>query len=190
MMKSFFPAIFWMPSVIVLVLSGCGGAAGDTNNSQPIAPAITTQPANKSVTEGQTATFNVTASGTSPITYQWKKNGANVGTNSSSYNTPVTTLANTGAKYSVVVSNSAGNATSTEATLTVTALPSGTVHIAYLHHSTGGNIWDGGVPAFFTSYNAAHGTHYQITAITYPDTGGGYPWENYPYDYWHLWVEL
>ncbi|MBU0621227.1 MAG: hypothetical protein KJ795_05220 [Gammaproteobacteria bacterium] len=64
----------------------------------------------------------------------------------------------------------------------------GTVRIAYLHHSTGGNIWGGGVPAFFTDYNNVHGTQYEITAITYPDTGGGYPWANYPYDYWNLWV--
>lgn len=64
----------------------------------------------------------------------------------------------------------------------------GIVRIAYLHHSTGGNIWGGGVPDFFTSYNTAHGTQYQITSVTYPDTGGGYPWANYPYDYWNLWV--
>jgi len=64
----------------------------------------------------------------------------------------------------------------------------GTVRIAYLHHSTGGIIWGGGVPEFFTSYNAAHSTQYQITSITYPDAGSGYPWSNYPYDYWNLWV--
>ncbi len=66
--------------------------------------------------------------------------------------------------------------------------PAGAQRIAYLHHSTGGNIWDGGVPNFFTTYNAVHATQYQITSITYPDTGGGYEWANYPYDYWNLWV--
>jgi hypothetical protein len=117
-----------------------------------------------------------------------EKEWTNIGTNLFSYTTPAAALTENGSKFSVVVTNSAGNVTSTEATLSVTALPSGTVRIAYLHHSTGGNIWGGGVPTFFTSYNTAHGTHYQITAITYPDTGGGYPWANYPYDYWNLWV--
>ena len=38
-----------------------------------VAPAITTQPTAQTVTEGQTATFSVTATGTAPLTYQWKK---------------------------------------------------------------------------------------------------------------------
>jgi hypothetical protein len=64
----------------------------------------------------------------------------------------------------------------------------GTVRIAYLHHSTGGNVWAGGVPEFITAWNAEHGTSYRITELTYPSTSGGYPWANYPYDYWNLWV--
>lgn len=76
--------------------------------------------------------------------------------------------------------------------IAATSAMTGTVRIAYLHHSTGGVIWDGGVPATITAWNAAHGTDYRITAITYPDTGlngsSSYPWNNYPYDYWNLWV--
>jgi len=64
----------------------------------------------------------------------------------------------------------------------------GTVRIAFLHHSTGGNVWNGGVPAFVASWNAARGTDYRIAEVTYPSTAGGYPWANYPYDYWNLWV--
>jgi hypothetical protein len=63
-----------------------------------------------------------------------------------------------------------------------------TVRIAYLHHSTGENIWNGGVPEFIAVHNEAQGTDYRITELAYPDTSGGYPWENYPYDYWNLWV--
>jgi hypothetical protein len=58
--------------------------------------------------------------------------------------------------------------------------------IAFLHHSTGGVIWGGGVPEWFTTYNAAHGTGYNITETAYPDSP--YPWDNYPYDYWNIWV--
>ena len=37
------------------------------------APAITTAPANKTVTAGQTAGFTVSASGTTPFTFQWQR---------------------------------------------------------------------------------------------------------------------
>ena len=86
------------------------------------APSITTQPASQTVTAGQTAAFSVAATGTAPLTYQWKKNSAAVsGANSSSYTTPVTMSSDSGAQFSVVVSNASGSATSSAATLTVNA---------------------------------------------------------------------
>jgi hypothetical protein len=60
--------------------------------------------------------------------------------------------------------------------------------VAYLHHSTGGNVWAAGVPQAIQAWNASNGKSYAITEITYPSTAGGYPWANYPYDYWNLWV--
>ncbi|MGC1368103.1 MAG: immunoglobulin domain-containing protein, partial [Candidatus Acidiferrum sp.] len=90
--------------------------------SAVLAPTITTQPANRTVAAGQTATFSVVASGTAPLSYQWQKSGANIsGATSSTYTTPATTTANTGSTYDVVVSNSAGSVTSSAATLTVNA---------------------------------------------------------------------
>jgi hypothetical protein len=62
------------------------------------------------------------------------------------------------------------------------------VRIAYLHHSTGENVWNGGVPGFISAWDKAHAKRYRITELTYPSTAGGYSWENYPYDYWNLWV--
>ena len=86
------------------------------------APSITTQPAAQTVTAGQTASFSVTASGTAPLSYQWKKNGTDIsGATSSSYTTPVTVIGDNGATFTVVVSNSVGTATSNSATLTVNA---------------------------------------------------------------------
>lgn len=64
----------------------------------------------------------------------------------------------------------------------------GTVRVAYLHHSTGGVVWGGGVAGQIQSWNSGHGTDYRITEVTYPATSGGYPWSNYAYDYWNLWV--
>jgi Zn-dependent metalloprotease len=95
-----------------------GAAAGGGTTT---APSITSQPASVSVAAGSTASFSVTASGTAPLSYQWRKNGTNIsGATSASYTTPATASADNGATFSVVVSNSAGSVTSNNATLTVT----------------------------------------------------------------------
>ena len=88
-------------------------------------PAITTQPAAKTVTVGQTASFTVEATGTPTLRYQWKKNGTTIdGATGSSYTTPATTDADIGtATYSVEVSNEQGTATSSVGILTVTKGP-------------------------------------------------------------------
>jgi hypothetical protein len=87
-----------------------------------VAPTITTQPSNQTLNSGQTATFNVAATGTSPMTYQWSKNGVAIsGATSSSYTTPAETSTDNSAKFTAVVTNSAGSATSSAAILTVTA---------------------------------------------------------------------
>ena len=113
-------------TLAVTVSDGKGGT--DTHswaitvNSLIVPPAITAQPQDTTVTEGQSATFSVTATGTDPLSYQWRRDGANIaGATSSSYTTPATVLADSGASFSVVVSNSAGSVTSSEAVLTVTA---------------------------------------------------------------------
>jgi hypothetical protein len=86
------------------------------------APSITTQPASQTVTAGQTGTFSVTSSGAAPLSYQWSKNGAAIpGATLTTYTTPATATSDTGSRFTVGVSNSAGNVTSTAATLTVTS---------------------------------------------------------------------
>ena len=99
-------------------------AATLTVNAAPVAPSITTQPSSVTITAGQTATFSVTATGTAPLTYQWKKNGTSItGATSASYTTPAETTADNGAQFAVTVSNSTGSVTSNAATLTVNAAP-------------------------------------------------------------------
>lgn len=106
-------------SFAALSLAGCNGAAYNVAG-KPMAPSITAEPANQTVTAGQTATFNVTASGTAPLSYQWQLNAADIpGATAASYTTPVTTTANSGEMFRVVVSNSAGSVTSNSAMLTV-----------------------------------------------------------------------
>ncbi|HEX8492215.1 MAG TPA: PQQ-dependent sugar dehydrogenase [Pyrinomonadaceae bacterium] len=88
-------------------------------------PSIAIHPLDKAVTEGQPATFQVSANGSTPLAYQWQRNGVNIsGANTSSYTIPTTAVADNGAKFRCVVSNSFGTVSSNEATLTVTATPS------------------------------------------------------------------
>jgi len=99
-------------------------AATLTVTAAPVAPSISQQPASRTVTAGQTAQFSVTAAGTATLTYQWKKNGAAIsGATSASYTTPVTTASDSGAQFTVTVTNSVSSVTSNPATLTVNVPP-------------------------------------------------------------------
>ncbi|MBS0631586.1 MAG: immunoglobulin domain-containing protein [Verrucomicrobia bacterium] len=90
-----------------------------TVNALVVKPTITSQPVNQTVTAGNTAAFIVTADGTAPLSYQWRLNGnAIVGATSSVYVIANAQSANAGS-YTVFVSNTAGDATSNAATLTV-----------------------------------------------------------------------
>jgi hypothetical protein len=81
------------------------------------------------------------------------------------------------------------------------------VKIVFLHHSTGQVVWVGSTPTaslrnkllvkisgrsdssnWISAYNRAHNTSYEIGEITFP-TGKNYPWANYPYDYYNIWVK-
>ena len=95
-----------------------------TVTATAVAPSITTEPANQTVTAGQTATFSVSATGTSPLAYQWKKNGAAIsGATSASYTTPATTTSDNNAQFTVTVTNTVSNVVSTAAILTVNVPP-------------------------------------------------------------------
>src|SRR4029077_13177106 len=84
------------------------------------APAIMTQPASQMVVAGKSATFNVSASGISPMKYQWKKNGFAInGATSSSYITPPATVSDKSARFTAEVTNTMGAAQSQDAVLTV-----------------------------------------------------------------------
>ena len=59
--------------------------------------------------------------------------------------------------------------------------------ILFLCHSTGRNVYiQGDVSGWIRDHNAANGTNYHIQMRPYPTSP--YPWHNYPYDYWNLWV--
>ena len=100
-----------------------------------VKPAITTQPSDRTVTVGQTATFTVVAAGTPTPTYQWQQDGVNIsGATSATYVTPATVAGDSGTKFDVVVSNSAGSVTSSSATLTVNAASASSFDVATYHY--------------------------------------------------------
>jgi pectate lyase len=89
-----------------------------------VPPSITAHPSNQTVAVVQTASFSVAATGTSPLSYQWRKNGTPIsGATTATFTTPTTTTFDDGAQFTVVVSNSAGSVTSDPATLTVNVPP-------------------------------------------------------------------
>jgi hypothetical protein len=85
-------------------------------------PEITQQPANSTVIEGGSATFTVTLARSLGSNYQWQRGTTDLpGATTSVYTIPVVTIADHGATFRCVVSNSFGIVTSNPATLSVTA---------------------------------------------------------------------
>lgn len=84
------------------------------------APVIRTQPCNQISRQGDTAWFAVSATNGPPFTYQWLSNGIPiVGATSTIYTTPPVVVGMSGTLYSVIVSNSVGRVTSSNALLRV-----------------------------------------------------------------------
>lgn len=102
--------------------------AGTTPASEPITasapPTLSTQPISITVAADSTARFMVVAAGHGPFTYQWRKNGAAIsGATSPTLTTTPISVADSGTRFDVVVTNPVGSVTSQSATLTVTLHP-------------------------------------------------------------------
>jgi hypothetical protein len=107
-----------------------------TNSTPVILPSISRQPASVETVVGRAALFQVTASGSTPLTYRWQRRSfgqsawsdltegqghAGVGTVSLAFQSPA--QSQNGDAYRVIVSNTAGSATSDPAFLTVIVPP-------------------------------------------------------------------
>ena len=151
----------WVPLSVAagMLLASCG--CGADSFMTPVAPTITTQPSDQTVTPGQTATFSVAATGTAPLSYQWQKGSSDIaGATSVSYTTPATGLSDNGSSFRVLVSNSAGNATSSAATLRVNSVSTTTDVLTY-HNDiarTGQNLTE----SILTPSNVASATFGKI----------------------------
>lgn len=110
-----------------VAVTGSGGSSVISSSASltiQTAPVITTQPSPSSITleQGGQLSLSVGASGTAPLSYQWRRNGTNiVGSTNSTYFETVTT--STAGTYNVVVTNSAGSVTSNNVTVTVLGAP-------------------------------------------------------------------
>ncbi len=135
-------------------------------------PSITTQPASQTVAANQTATFQVTASGTAPLTYQWRKNGTAIGgATNSAYTTPVTTSADSGSQFTVAVSNSTGTVISAAATLTVTVKVAAGQLLASTSNLNYGNVIVGSSAVLPVTFQNTGGTSVSISNLTLSGAG-------------------
>ena len=89
-------------------------------------PSISQQPQSLTVTNGNSANFAVTVTGTAPLAYQWRKGGAPIGGATGTNLFFAVTSTNDAGSYDVVITNVAGSVTSSVATLTVVIPSSGT----------------------------------------------------------------
>lgn len=99
-------------------------STGATLTVTPSSPTITSQPASRSLAPGSTATFEVIATGTAPLTYQWRKGGAAIVGNTSATTATLTLTGISAADagdYDVVVTNTVGSTTSSVASLAITS---------------------------------------------------------------------
>ncbi len=122
--------------------------------ADPTPPLIITHPTNLFILTGTSAQFAVTASGTAPLFYQWRFNGVNIaGATNNPITIPNAQAVNEGL-YSVIVSNAAGTATSSNASLTLGTLPFLTVappasQTNFVGESTNFTVTAGGTAPLF-----------------------------------------
>ncbi len=112
--------------------------------SSCIAPNIASQPQSQTIQSGQTASVSVSASGTTPLSYQWYQGSSGDTSNpigsatSSSYTTPTLTQTTS---YWVRVTNSCGSTDSNTATITVEIVDMSDISVV---SPNGGETWPAG----------------------------------------------
>jgi hypothetical protein len=89
------------------------------NEVAGIPPGITDQPVSVAVDVTSNATFSVTATGTTPLACQWRKDGGDLSDATNSVLTLTNVQANQAGNYTVLITNAWGSVTSSVAVLTV-----------------------------------------------------------------------
>lgn len=114
-------AVFAVTNGVVyyIVTDGVGGVSGSVTLNYTLAapPVVTSQPASRTVVAGSNATLTVSASGTTPLSYQWRTNVVNYPGRTTNSMTVTNFSAAKEGGYDVVITNVAGAVTSTAAQL-------------------------------------------------------------------------
>src|SRR5215831_17688128 len=118
-------AIITLISSAAMLLAACGSDSSSGGAAPPAMqppPQISLAPGGRAAAVGATVSFDVSATA-SPTRYQWRRNGVDIpGATMPTYSL-VVGLADDGARFSVVVGNSGGEVTSSDALLTVYPVP-------------------------------------------------------------------
>ncbi|RDC62457.1 PQQ-dependent sugar dehydrogenase [Adhaeribacter pallidiroseus] len=112
------------------------------------APEIVQQPKSISVPAGQPATYSVTVTGQTPLTFQWQKNNANISGATAATYTIASTKPTDAGNYRVLVKNAVGSVTSSSVALTVTAFNS--PPIAIINTPAANSLYRGGQTILFS----------------------------------------
>ena len=137
-------------SVIVRNAAGIAVSSNAFLTIIPWRPVIATQPTNRTVLFGETATFAVGVNGSTPLFYRWQRAGTNLndGGNISGATTSILSVGNVSAAdagtYAVVVTNANGSTTSAGATLAAISSNAPDLTLSTLYSFSGGN--DGANP--------------------------------------------
>ena len=138
------------------------------------APTITAQPQSKTIQQGQSATLSVTATGTTPLSYQWYIGSSGNTSNPISGATGPSTTVTLANNYWVRVSNACGSVNSATATVTVTQPPPPPPATRYVHGDYNG---DGRTD--LTVYRPSNGTWFiQAIATVQWGSSGDQPMPN------------
>lgn len=84
-----------------------------------VAPSVTAQPVAKTINQGANTSLSVTATGTGPLFYQWRKGGVDISDQTSATLSLTNVQTTDAGSYDVVISNVVGPVTSDAVNLTV-----------------------------------------------------------------------
>jgi DNA-binding beta-propeller fold protein YncE len=146
------------------------------NNTAQLPPYITSQSASQNVVAGTNVSFSVTAVGGEPLTYQWTSNTVALFNATNSTFTLANVTSSDSATYVLTVTNSFGNATSSNIVLTI--VPAFVNTLAATGISAAGAVLNGsatvGSDEAIVWFNWGTNTNYgNVTATTIVPGGSG-----------------
>ena len=158
--------------------AGAAGKCPVSGTNLNVPPFVTVQPSDVVAFQGSNALFTVTATGSAPLSYQWRENGTNLvdGGGVSGAATPTLSLAHVsaGGIYSVAVSNLVGSRLSAAAYLVLISPPSGGGTNTFWDEQTSINNWSQTGPSGnWIDYDSPQGTSYYPNGTNYSVTLDG-----------------